>query len=124
MKIQHTYCCYDDETVASKQCDTCGTPLCSGCGYVLNEQDYCNSCYAKVCKPYSQLRTKLMSKRFDLRSIDKYTEVVRKKCEQNHGIANCINDPIWNLLIAVECLHRYLKIELNERLKKENINPV
>ena len=124
MKIKHAYCNYDEDTLASKWCDVCGMPLCSNCGHVDENVDYCNTCFAKRYKPYNQIRTKLIEKRYDLRSINKYTEITRTVLEKNHGIQNSINDPMWNLLIAVESLHRYMIKELNEKLRKENINLV
>ena len=43
-----THCKYDQDTEAVKQCVLCGEGLCSGCGFTLNGETYCNECYAEV----------------------------------------------------------------------------
>ena len=40
-------CSYDQQP-AVKQCDNCGRLLCSACGYVDQDKDYCNECWARL----------------------------------------------------------------------------
>ena len=41
------FCIYDGKTKAVKFCATCEAPLCSGCGYLIAGEPYCNDCYEK-----------------------------------------------------------------------------
>ncbi len=44
-------CIYDKERIATDSCDLCLNPLCSFCGYIVDNFRLCNSCYSEaVCQ--------------------------------------------------------------------------
>lgn len=41
-------CKYDPNSPATKVCHKCGEGLCSFCGYVVNDEFYCNECWEEL----------------------------------------------------------------------------
>jgi hypothetical protein len=50
-------CTYDPKTEAIDSCDLCLRPLCSSCGYTIENIRMCNECYLEaVCQNCGELR--------------------------------------------------------------------